>query len=306
MVETEIMDSLYDMVDQFIAFIPTLVAIILLIIIGSILGKFLGKVGAKILDRIGLDDLIDRTVIGGMLRRAQMSTTSFFEALIRWFIYIIFAVIILDLLDIQVVNEFVNLVIYYIPLVISAIIILLIGLLIVDFISDLLEKLIMSAGIDEKFESTAIGASLRSGGLTVSKVIAGIVRIFGYLIFLTAAFDILRQPMITDLLRDITLYLPRVLVGILILVIGILAIDIVMDYLSSTVRGMKIEGADIIIPLLRGFLLLIVVLVALDTMLIDTTIVYIFFRPLAWGVAIVVAFKYGVKDALIAYARERK
>ena len=70
MVETEIMDSLYSMIDQFIAFIPTLVAIILLIIIGTILGKFLGRIGAKILDRIGLDELIDRTVIGGMLRRA--------------------------------------------------------------------------------------------------------------------------------------------------------------------------------------------------------------------------------------------
>ena len=306
MVETEIMDSLYSMIDQFIAFIPTLVAIILLIIIGTILGKFLGRIGAKILDRIGLDELIDRTVIGGMLRRAQMSTVAFFDAVIRWFIYIIFAIIILDLLDIDVVNDFVNLVIYYIPLIISAIVVLLIGLLIVDFVSDLLEKLLISAGVDEKFEQTPIGASLRSGGLTVSKVIAGIVRIFGYLIFLTAAFDILQQTMITDLLRDITLYLPRVLVGILILVIGILAIDIVMDYLSNTVRGMNIEGADIIIPLLRGFLLLIVILVALDTMLIDTTIVYIFFRPLAWGVAIVVAFKYGVKDALIAYARERK
>jgi len=204
------------------------------------------------------------------------------------------------------VNDFVNLVIYYIPLIISAIVVLLIGLLIVDFVSDLLEKLLISAGVDERFEQTPIGASLRSGGLTVSKVIAGVVRIFGYLIFLTAAFDILQQTMITDLLRDITLYLPRVLVAILILVIGILAIDIVMDYLSNTVRGMNIEGADIIIPLLRGFLLLIVVLVALDTMLIDTTIVYIFFRPLAWGVAIVVAFKYGVKDALVAYARERK
>lgn len=235
-----------------------------------------------------------------------MSTVAFFDAVIRWFIYIIFAIIILDLLNIDVVNDFVNLVIYYIPLIISAIVVLLIGLLIVDFVSDLLEKLLISAGVDEKFEQTPIGASLRSGGLTVSKVIAGIVRIFGYLIFLTAAFDILQQTMITDLLRDITLYLPRVLVGILILVIGILAIDIVMDYLSNTVRGMNIEGADIIIPLLRGFLLLIVILVALDTMLIDTTIVYIFFRPLAWGVAIVVAFKYGVKDALIAYARERK
>jgi hypothetical protein len=306
MVETAVMASLYSMLNQFIAFIPTLVAIIILIIIGAILGKALGKIGAKILDKIGLDDLVDRTVIGGMLRRAQMSTVGFFDALIRWFVYIIFAVIILDLLNIGVVNDFVNLIIFYIPLVISALIVLLIGLLIVDFISDLLQKVLISTGIDEKFEQTAFGASIRSGGLTASGIIAGIVRIFGYLIFLTAAFDILQQTMITDLLIDITQYLPRVIVAILILMIGVLSIDVVMDYLSGTVKDMDIEGADIILPLLRGFLLLIVVLVALDTMLIDTGILYVFFRPLAWGIAIVVAFKYGVKDAIVAYARERK
>lgn len=306
MVETAVMASLYGMINQFIAFIPTLVAIIILIIVGSILGKALGKIGAKILDKIGLDDLVDRTVIGGMLRRGQMSTVGFFDAVIRWFIYIIFAMIILDLLNIGVVNDFVNLIIFYIPLVISALIVLLIGLLIVDFISDLLKRVLISTGVDEKFEQTAVGASVRSGGMTISGIISGIVRIFGYLIFLTAAFDILQLPMITDLLIDITQYLPRVIVAILILLIGVLSIDIVMDYLGGTVRGMKVEGADVILPLLRGFLLLIVVLVALDTMLIDTGILYLFFGPLAWGIAIVVAFKYGVKDAIVAYAKERK
>lgn len=306
MVQTEVTNSLYNMLDQFIAFIPTLVAVILLLIIGTILGKALGKIGSKILDKIGLDDLIDRTVIGGMLRRGQMSTVGFFDAVIRWFVYIIFAIIILDLLNIEAVNNFVDIIIFYIPLVISAFIVLLIGLLIVDFISDLLKKVLISTGVDEKFEQTAIGASVRSGGMTISGIIAGIVRIFGYLIFLTAASDILRLTMVTDLLISITQYLPRVIVAILILMIGVLSIDIVMDYLSSTIRNMNVEGANVIIPLLRGFLLLIVVLVALDTMLIDTGILYLFFGPLAWGIAIVVAFKYGVKDAIVAYARERK
>jgi hypothetical protein len=306
MVRVEIMDSIYSMVDQFIAFIPTLVAIILLIIIGKILGTYLGKIGARILDKIGLDDLIDRTIIGGMIRRSQTSTVAFFDAVIRWFIYIIFAIIILDLLNIEVVNNFVDLVIYYIPLVISAFIVLLIGLLIVDFIGDLLKTLLVSTGVDEKFEQTAIGKSVRSGGLTVSGIISGIVRIFGYLIFLTAAFDILQLTVVTNLLVDITQYLPRLITGILIFMIGVLTIDIVMDYMSGTIKGMNIEGADIILPLLRGFLLLILVLIALDTMLIDTGILYLFFGPLAWGIAIVVAFKYGVKDAIVAYARERK
>ena len=298
--------SVYNMINQFIAFIPTLIAIILLIIIGAILGKYVGKIGAKILDKIGLDDLVDKTVIGGMLRRSQTSTVSFFEAVIRWFIYIIFALIILDLLNIGVVNDFVNLVIFYIPLLISAIIVLLIGILIVDFISDLLKTLLISVGLDEKFEQTAFGKSLRSGGLTISGIISGIVRIFGYLIFLTAASDILRLTTLTVLLVSFTAYLPRLVSGILIFLVGILIIDVVMDYLSGVIKDMNIEGGDVFIPLLRGFLLLVVTLVALDTMLINTGILYLFFGPLAWGIAIVIAFKYGVKDAITAYARERK
>ncbi len=306
MVHEQVMASIYRMVDQFINFVPTLVAIILLIIIGKILGTYLGKIGASILDKIGLDDLIDRTAIGGMIRRANMSTVRFFETVIRWFIYIIFALIILDLLDIAVVNNFVNLIIYYIPLVISAIIVLIIGLLIVEFISDLLKAVLVSAGVDEKFEQTDFGKSLRSGGLAVSTIISGIVRLFGYLIFLTAASDILQLAILTNLLISFTNYLPRLLTGILIFLIGVFTIDLVMDYLGNIIKGMNIEGTDVILPLLRGFLLLIVILIALDTMLISTGILYLFFGPLAWGIAIVVAFKYGIKEALVAYARERK
>ncbi len=306
MVENQIMISIYNMIDQIIAFIPTLLAIILLIIVGKILGTFLGKVGARIIDRIGLDDLVDRTVIGGMIRRGQMSTVGFFDAVIRWLVYIIFALIILNILNIQAVNNFINLIIYYIPLVISAFIVLLIGFLIVDFIGDLVKNLLVSIGVDEKFERTAFGASVRSGGLTASGIISGLIRLFGYLIFLTTASNILQLTMFTQLLISITEYLPRLFTGILILMIGILSIDIVMDYLAGTIRGMNIEGTDIILPLLRGFLFLIVILVALDTMLVNTSILYLFFGPLAWGIAIVVAFKYGVKDAIVAYARERK
>jgi hypothetical protein len=294
------------MLDQFIAFIPTLVAIILLIIVGKILGTFLGKVGARILDSIGLDDLVDKTVIGGMIRRGNMSTVGFFDAAIRWLVYIIFALIILNILNIQAVNNFINLIIYYIPLVISAFIVLLIGFLIVDFIGDLAKNLLVSIGVDEKFESTPFGVSVRTGGLTASGIVSGLIRLFGYLIFLTTASNILQLTMFTQLLISITEYLPRLFTGILILLIGILSIDIVMDYLTSTIRGMNIEGTQIILPLLRGFLFLIVILVALDTMLINTSILYLFFGPLAWGIAIVVAFKYGVKDAIVAYARERK
>lgn len=305
MVENQIMNSIYSMLDQFIAFIPTLVAIILLIIIGKILGTFLGRVGARVLDKIGLDDLVDKTLIGRMIRRGQMSTVGFFDAVIRWLVYIIFALIILNILNIQAVNSFINLIIYYIPLVISAFIVLLIGFLIVDFIGDLIKNLLVSIGVDEKFESMPFGSAVRSGGLTASGIISGLIKLFGYLIFLTTASNILQLTMFTVLLISITEYLPRLFTGVLILLIGIISIDIVMDYITGTIRDMNIEGTEIILPLLRGFLFLVVILVAMDTMLVDTGILYLFFGPLAWGIAIVVAFKYGVKDAIVAYAREK-
>jgi len=306
LVGTEITNSFINIIDQFIAFIPTLVAIIILIIVGKIVGTFLGKLGARFLDKIGLDDLVDKTIIGGMIKRAQMSTVGFFDAVIRWFIYIIFAMIILDLLNIEVVNNFISMIILYIPLMISAFIVLLVGLLVVDFISDLVKKVLISTGVDEKFEETAFGASVKSGGLTVSGTVSGLIRLFGYLVFLAAASNILQLTMITQLFIDITQYLPRLFTGILILIIGLLSIDVVMDYISSAFKGISTEEIDIFLPLLRGFLYLIVILLALDTMLVNTSILYLFLGPLAWGLAVVIAFKYGVKDAIVAYAKERK
>jgi len=306
LVQAEITNSLIGMVDQFISFIPTLVAVILLLIVGKILGNLLGKLGAKVLDKIGLDELIDKTAIGSMIQKADMSTVGFFAAVIRWFIYIIFAVIIIDLLKIQIVADFITQIILFIPLILSAFLVLLIGLLVVDFLSNLANKMMIAAELDEKFERSSIGASVKAGGMSASGIITGLIKLFGYLIFLTAAMDILQLTMFTELLIDITKYLPRLFTGILILMIGVLAIDIVMDYLEKTVKGMEIEGTAILVPLLRGFLILIVILLSLDTLLIDTGIIYLFFGPLAWGIAVVVAFKFGIKEALVAYAKERK
>ena len=303
MVQTEVTSSLYNMLDQFIAFIPTLVAIILLIIIGTVLGKALGRIGATVLDKIGLDDLVDRTIVGGMLRRGQMSTVGFFDAVIRWFVYIVFAIIILDLLNIEVVNNFVDLIIYYVPLVISALIVLLIGLLIVDFICDLLQKVLISTGIEEKFEQTTIGASVRSGGMTISGIIAGIVRIFGYLIFLTAASDIPQLTMITDLLIDITQYLPRVIVAIIILMVG--PVHRYSHGLPERCCQRHGSGRWDVILLTQRLPAPHSGSGRPDTMMIDTGILYVFFAA-CMGIAIVVAFKYGVKDAIVAYAKERK
>ncbi|WP_292465286.1 hypothetical protein [Methanolobus sp.] len=306
MVETAIMNSVYGLINALIAFIPLLIAVILLIIIGWIAGRALGKIGSQILDKIGLDDLINRTSLGRMIERTEFTIVQLFDAVIRWFVYLIFAVIIIDLLQIQVVAAFITSIILYIPLILSALAVLIIGLLLVDFLAGLVKNIIIATGIDERLERTSIGSGMRTSGMTFSGLIAGIVKIFGYLVFIMAALDILNLTLIAGIVAAMIAYLPSLFAGVLILVIGLLAIDLFMDYIGSFMKNMSVEGSEIWMPALRGFLALVVILLALDAMLIDTSIFYILLNPLAWGVAIVVAFKWGIKDAIVAYAREKK
>lgn len=305
MVESQILDSVYGMAGQFINFIPTLVAVIVLAIVGWILGKILGNIGSKILDKIGLDDMIDKTAIGDMIKKAEMETVGLFAAIIRWFIYLIFAVIIIDLLNIQVVALFITQLITYVPLIATALFILVLGLLIVDFIAGIIKKVLVATGVDDTIMASAMGKTMKAGNITASGVVSGLVKLFGYLLFITVAIEILQFTMLTAFMLSVVNYLPSLFTGVIILMVGLLAIDLFMDYIQTTMKGMKVEGVDVVLPLLRGFLFLIIILMALDVMLINTSIFYIFLGPLAWGFAIVVAFKWGVKEAVLAYAKTK-
>jgi len=306
LMDSQIGSSVIKITDQTISFIPTLVMVILLIIVGWLLGKFLGKIVATILDKIGLDDLIDKTMIGDMIKKGGISTVSLFDTIVRWFIYIVFAIIIVDLLKINVVANFIAQIILFIPLIITALIVIIGGLLIVDFIAEVIRKVIVAIGIDDKINASSMGNVLKKGNISISGLLAGIVKLFGYIIIFITASEILQLRIITAFLVKVIDYIPHVFTGILILIIGFLSIDLVVDYLQNTLKEMKVEGAEIVLPALRGFLLLLVILLTLDTLLIDTSIFYTFLGPLAWGLAIVIAFKWGVKESLVAYARERK
>ncbi|MDG6244607.1 MAG: hypothetical protein QCH31_09520 [Methanolobus sp.] len=294
------------MLDSIIAFIPTLIAIIVLLIVGKIAGKALGKIGSKILDRMGVDNLLDKTAIGHMIERSQITTVQFFDAAIRWFVYLIFAVIIIDLLQIQIVADFITSIILYIPIILSALVVLIIGLLVVDFVANLIKNVLIATGVDDRVSSLSIGNAMKASGLTASATIAGIVQVFGYLLFIMAALNILKLDIIAGVVQSIIAYIPHLFVGALILLIGLLAIDLFAGYIGSILENMNVGGIGIWIPALRGFLAFIVILLALDALLIDTSIFYAFIGPLAWGIAVVVAFKWGIKEALVEYAKARK
>ena len=69
----------------------------------------------------------------------------------------------------------------------------------------------------------------------------------------------------------------------------------------------KIAPANAITLFFRAVLTLVVIVITLDQWQIDTSIIYTFIQPLAWGfaAAIAVAFGWGFKDVVSGWAQKQ-
>lgn len=163
-----------------------------------------------------------------------------------------------------------------------------------------------AAGLDDKIAESSIGSSMKESGTSASGLISGFVKLFGYLLFLAAALNILQLDIIANLIGQMVEYVPNLAAGILILLAGILSLGMFEKYLDGFLKGMNIQSADVLLPLLKGVLFLLVIFIALDTMLVNIGVFNFVIQPLAWGIAIIIAFRFGIKDAIVAYAKEKR
>ncbi|MCK9306362.1 MAG: hypothetical protein M0P17_02420, partial [Methanoculleus sp.] len=138
--------------------------------------------------------------------------------------------------------------------------------------------------------------------MNISRLFDLIVRWFIYLIAILAAVSVLQIPTLTAAVAAIVAYIPNIVAFILILVIGIILIDWLLDILQNMGETRQIQGFGLIAMLLRAFLYFVVAILALQQLLIDLSIIYVFVVPVAWGVglglgaAIAIIVGLGMRD----------
>jgi hypothetical protein len=187
----------------------------------------------------------------------------------------------------------------YLPNVLAAVIILIIGYIIGKLIGSAIKKLLERGKIGEKLsKSTLINRMLAILNTSFEKLIGTLISIFFYVIFILIAINILGIEMLSNFVELVLLYLPNLIAGILVLLIGLVAVDWIVGFIRNTIKEYKIAGAEPIALVFRIILMLIVIVITLDQWKINTSIIYTFIQPLAWGVAaaIAVAFGWGFKD----------
>jgi len=168
-----LLNSLKEVWGSFIGFLPTLIAALIVFIVGWLIAIFIGKLINRLIKTIKLDLLLSRLGFEKALARAKMKLDSakFFEELVKWFFIIVFLMTAANILGLGQVTLFLQSILYYIPSVIVAAIVLL------------------AAAIIAKFMQRLVKASADTAGLASSGAIAGIVKwailIFGFVIALT-------------------------------------------------------------------------------------------------------------------------
>lgn len=131
-------------------------------------------------------------------------------------------------------NAFATKITAFLPELIGAIIIFVVGWIIARLLKLAMEKLLKLVRFDTATEKTGVKAFLKKGEIvkTPSEIVGTLVYWFIMILVLIASLDALGLPIVSDLLNSIFLYIPNVVAAIIVLVLGFL----LGDLLSAVVR----------------------------------------------------------------------
>jgi hypothetical protein len=189
---------------------------------------------------------------------------------------------------VQVLNDMVGDIITAIPAILGAIIVIALGYIFGSVVGKAVNHLVERIGLEKSFDQSSVGRTFRSAGLDLSNVIGMFVKAFIIIISVIFAIEILNiGGTLGFYLQQIAGYLPRLLAGLLIIILGAILVDFLASFIGKMIRPMfppeKVEIADMLKNLLFIGLIAFILLLALDTMLLSGSTVY----PLILGFVII-------------------
>jgi len=119
-----------------VAFLPKLILAVVVFIIGWLIAELIKKGFVHLIDAIKLDKLLASTGLDDLVRKAgyKLNSGIFIGELVKWFFIIVFLVASLDIVGLSQVNVFLQQVaLVFLPNVIVAALVLLVGSVLADF-----------------------------------------------------------------------------------------------------------------------------------------------------------------------------
>lgn len=130
-------EALQEVLTRVITFIPNLVGAGIILVIGWIVAALLEWAVDNVVRAIGLQTLFERVKVEDIVKKAEAKkdTTSLIAAVVKWIILLVAFIAAADALNLPQISEFLNQILDYVPSVVAAAAILMIGVIFAHFMA---------------------------------------------------------------------------------------------------------------------------------------------------------------------------
>ncbi|MER2063739.1 MAG: mechanosensitive ion channel [Alkalibacterium sp.] len=282
-----------NMLDTALAFLPNIIAAIIILVLGFYAAKFVKNLVYNLAVAANLDKFLnkftgsetDKTAV-----KENKGTLASVLANIVYFLVVVPIVLVaLDVLNIdsiaRPVSDVLNTILNAIPNILVAIVLLAIGMVVAKFVGDMLTDLLRGTGFNKY--SSYIN---KSGNMNIdlAKLTGQLVAALIGLFFLVEALNALNLEMLNTIVSAVIAYLPNILFAAII--IGLAFVGGQM--LASGIRnatGSKFAG-----ELVKYIVIVFALFMALDQLNFGSSIVNLAFLFIIGGLAVAFALSFGL------------
>ncbi|GAC1618711.1 MAG: hypothetical protein NVS9B1_27630 [Candidatus Dormibacteraceae bacterium] len=191
----------------------------------------------------------------------------------------------------------------FIPALIGAVIILVIGWFLADIVARLVTTILRRVGFETMAQRTGVSGFITMTGArdaSASMVIGELVKWFIRLIFIEMAAQVLHVSAITGLINSVLLFIPNLIIALVIVMIGVL----VANFVAGVVRGgageMGMKNPNILAGIAKYAIIGMVVLIALSQVGIAATFVNALFIAFVAALALAAGLAFGLGGREVA------
>jgi hypothetical protein len=188
----------------------------------------------------------------------------------------------------------------YIPAIIGAVVILVIGWLIAKLIEAVVIRILKAVRLDIASDKAGMAKILAQGEirLTISEIIGVLVYWIIILMAITSALNALNLTIAADLMAKLVEYVPNILGAVFALIVGSILANFVATIVRTTASNAGIAKAKMLGQLTQVVLIVVAVVMAIEQLRIASTLIVLAVNVIliSIGLGIAIAFGLGCKD----------
>ncbi len=290
-------DTLTAILTPLVLFIPRIIIAVIIIIVGlyvaEVIVEMLKKALAKTVLGKELDNLDDKAKDTGF----TISSLIFIS--VKVFVLLIFLQVALAVLAISILSSFITPVLALIPLILTAMVIVVIGLIVAEYVVKLLMGMLKEMDFDKLVDP--VEAMVKKQGI-IMRILGGVIKILVTLIFVQIAVGVLNSTgafnMLAQLINEVILWIPNLVAAIIIGLVGFWAASWVHQKVLEWGKDKDIPFLQTIATVMQFGVIYVSLTMALAQAGIEVPMLYIVFS-IAFGAIFIglgIGFAFGSKD----------